>query len=126
VVYTFNQSGTLEGEWADGKASDRLELFAALDAKPAPAPAGKYRIEGMNPSGKPYSGTLTVTPRGQQYQFAWQTGPESFSGTGTREGNVMIVNWGSTMPMIYALNVDGTLSGLWDAGRGSETATPLR
>jgi hypothetical protein len=38
----------------------------------------------------------------------------------------MIVDWGSTMPMLYALNPDGTLSGLWDAGRGHETLTPVR
>lgn len=125
VVYTF-RDGALEGEWADGKATDRLELFASLEVSPAPAPSGKYRIEGMNPNGKPYSGTLTVTPRGQQYQFAWQTGPTSYKGTGTREGNVMIVNWGSTMPMLYALNPDGTMTGLWDAGRGNELATPSR
>jgi hypothetical protein len=123
VVYTF-KDGVLEGEWADGKATDRLELFAPLESAPAPAPSGKYRIEGMNPNGKPYSGTLTVTSRGPQYQFAWQTGPTSYKGTGTREGNVMIVNWGSTMPMLYSLNPDGTMSGLWDAGRGNEIATP--
>jgi hypothetical protein len=38
----------------------------------------------------------------------------------------MIVDWGSVMPMIYALDPDGTLSGLFDAGRGSEKLTPLR
>jgi hypothetical protein len=126
VLYTFGRDGLLEGEWADGSASDRLELFAPLDDKPAPPPQGKYTTQGMNPNGKPYFGTVNVTRRGERFQFAWQTGSTSYSGTGTREGNLMIVDWGGTMPMLYAINSDGTLSGLWDAGRGHETLTPSR
>jgi hypothetical protein len=126
VLYTFGKDGLLEGEWADGSATDRLELFAALDSKPAPTPQGQYRTQGMNPNGKPYAGTVTVTRRGEQYLFAWQTGSTRYSGTGTREGNVLIVDWGGTMPMLYSIHPDGTLSGLWDAGRGHETLTPLR
>jgi uncharacterized caspase-like protein len=126
VVYTFEGEGLLQGEWADGTASDRLELFAPLDSAPAPAPGGQYTTDGMNPNGKLYSGTVSIVRRGEQYQFAWKTGPSSYSGTGRRQGNLMIVDWGSTMPMLYALNSDGTLSGLWDAGRGHETLTPVR
>jgi hypothetical protein len=126
VLYTFGRDGLLEGEWADGSATDRLELFAPLDDRPAPAPQGKYTTQGMNPNGKPYAGTVNVTRRGERYLFGWQTGATSYSGTGTREGNLMIVDWGSTMPMLYAINPDGTLSGLWDAGRGHETLTPVR
>lgn len=126
VVYTFDGDRVLQGEWADGTATDRLELFAPLTSAPAPDPRGQYRTEGMNPNGKPYAGTVTVTRRGEQYQFAWQTGSTSYSGAGRRQGNLMIVDWGSTMPMLYALNPDGTLSGLWDAGRGHETLTPAR
>lgn len=126
VLYTFGRDGLLEGEWADGTATDRLELFAPLHDEPAPPPQGKYTTQGMNPNGKPYFGTVNVTRRGERYLFAWQTGATSYSGTGTREGNLMIVDWGSTMPMLYAINPDGTLSGLWDAGRGHETLTPAR
>ena len=45
---------------------------------------------------------------------------------GTLEGNVLTVNWGSSTPVIYALAADGSLKGLWEAGRGEEIATPLR
>ncbi len=126
VLYTFGKDGLLEGEWADGSATDRLERFAPFGGKPAPSPQGRYRTEGTNPNGSPYAGTVTVTRRGEQYQFAWQTGPTSYKGTGSRDGNLLIVDWGGRQPMLYALNPDGTLSGLWDAGRGSEKLTPLR
>lgn len=126
VVYTFDKEGVLQGEWADGTANDRLELFAPLESAQAPDPQGQYTTDGMNPNGKSYSGTVAIARRGEQYQFAWQTGPSSYKGTGRRQGNLIIVDWGSTMPMLYALNPDGTLSGLWDAGRGHETLTPVR
>ena len=67
-----------------------------------------------------------VTEFNYMLEFAWQTGPTSYKGTGSRDGNLLIVDWGGRQPMLYALNPDGTLSGLWDAGRGSEKLTPLR
>jgi uncharacterized caspase-like protein len=126
VVYTFDKEGLLQGEWADGTANDRLELFAPLERERASDPRGQYTTDGMNPDGKSYSGTVAIDRRGEQYHFAWQTGSTSYKGTGRRQGNLMIVDWGSTMPMLYALNPDGTLSGLWDAGRGHETLTPVQ
>jgi hypothetical protein len=126
VIYTFNRQGVLEGEWADGSATDRLELFTSVDSAPAPLPQGQYRVEGKNPDGTPYSGTTRVTRRGDEFHLAWKTGETSYSGTGFRDGNVLTVNWGGAMPIVYALNADGTLTGLWDAGRAHETLTPLR
>jgi hypothetical protein len=126
VIYTFSQDGVLDGEWADGSATDRLELFARIDGGPAPSPEGRYRVQGRNPDGKPYSGTVVVTRRGDEFHFAWTTGSTSFRGRGTREGNVLTVYWGGAMPIVYAVNQDGSLSGLWEAGRAHETLTPLQ
>jgi len=36
----------------------------------------------------------------------------------------MIVDWGGSTPVVYALAADGRLVGLWDGGLASETATP--
>lgn len=126
VVYTIGEEGVLDGEWAGGAARDRLQLFAPLGGKPAPKPKGQYRTNGINPNGSLYTGTVTVTPGGGEYQFAWKTGNTAYSGTARRQGNLLIVDWGSEMPMLYALNPDSTLAGLFDAGRGSETLTPLK
>lgn len=126
VLYSFGRDGLLEGEWADGSATDRLELFAPLEDERAPDPEGQYTTRGMNPNGTAYAGTVSVVRRGDQYRFAWKTGATAYSGTGRREGNLLIVDWGSTMPMLYALDPDGRLHGLWSSGRGHETLTPVR
>jgi len=39
-------------------------------------------------------------------------------------GNLLTVDWGSATPVVYALGTDGSLTGLWDAGKGEETLTP--
>jgi hypothetical protein len=125
VVYNM-QDGRLDGVWANGAARDRLELFAPISPDPVPDPLGQYRSDGMNPNGTPYRAAVEITRRGEQFQFFWTAQGTSYSGVGRRERNLMIVDWGSVMPMIYALDPDGTLSGLFDAGRGSEKLTPLR
>ena len=43
---------------------------------------------------------------------------------GTLAGNLLTVEWGSPTPVVYALGSDGSLTGLWDAGKGEETLTP--
>ena len=39
-------------------------------------------------------------------------------------GNLLTMEWGSPTPVVYALGTDGSLTGLWDAGKGEETLTP--
>ena len=56
----------------------------------------------------------------------WRTGSTSYRGTGTVDGNLLTVNWGSATPVVYALAADGSLNGLWDAGRAQETLIPDR
>lgn len=126
AIYNLGDGGILDGEWAGGAGRDRLQLFAPLGAAPAPDPRGEYRTNGINPNGSLYTGTVAIKPGGSEYQFAWKTGSTAYRGTARRQGNLLIVDWGSEMPMIYALNPDGTLKGLFDAGRGSETLMPLR
>jgi hypothetical protein len=126
VVYTFPGGDVLDGEWADGTATDRLELFARASADRA-APGGRYRVAGRNPNGTGYSGALVVTPQGgRQYDFDWTVGSSRYHGTGQLDGNVMVVNWGSATPVIYAVDADGTLKGLWSNGRAQEIASPER
>jgi hypothetical protein len=38
----------------------------------------------------------------------------------------LVVDWGSSTPVVYAVGDDGTLKGLWEAGRGEETLMPVR
>jgi hypothetical protein len=122
VIYTL--AGTrLDGEWADGTATERLDMFAA-PASDAPSPGGRYRVSGRNADGSRYSGTVSIARQAGRFQFDWRVGTSSYRGTGTLDDGVLIVDWGSTTPAIYALAADGTLTGLWGSGRGEEMLTP--
>lgn len=122
VIYTLH-GGRLEGEWADGSATERLEVFAQA-AEGVPPPGGRYRVAGRNPNGSRYTGTVTIARDSGRYRLDWRVGSSTYRGTGTLAGNVLTVDWGSTTPVIYALAADGTLAGLWSAGQAEETLTP--
>jgi hypothetical protein len=126
VVYTINRNGSLDGEWADGTATERLDLVARAAEGTATLPAGRYRVSGRNPNGEPYFGTVSIVNRSGQYILDWQVGSSHYRGSGTLASNVLTVDWGDSSPVIYALNADGTLAGLWQAGAGEETLTPDR
>jgi caspase domain-containing protein len=124
VIYSFGQAGALDGEWADGSATETLDPVAmAAPGDIAPA-EGTYRVAGTNPDGSSYTGTLTLSKAGEKYRLGWRVGTSSYEGSGLLEGNVLTVDWGSATPVVYALGADGSLSGLWDAGKGVEKLTP--
>jgi hypothetical protein len=125
VIYSFGARDRLDGEWADGSATERLELFARATEAAAPVPAGRYKVAGRNPDGTNYSGTVSISSQGGgRFHVGWRTGSTSYRGTGTLEGNLLVVDWGSAMPVVYALGEDGSLRGLWDGGKGEETLIP--
>ena len=121
VVYSFGE-GVLDGEWADGSATEQLELFGEAD--PAGVPEnGTYNVDGKNPDGSRYKGTLRIEGDGTRYSFAWKIGSTSYKGRGVLSNGIMVVNWGDAQPVIYAVRRDGTLAGLWQSGQGTEVAT---
>jgi hypothetical protein len=126
VVYSSTDEGVLSGEWDDGAGNDTLELFAALDSEPAPAPHGRYRLEGLTADGAAYTGTVSIARNGESFALVWQAGTESHRGKGKRQGNLLQVERADGLPAIYAIDTDGTLRGLLGKGRGEETLTPLR
>jgi hypothetical protein len=126
VIYSFGQSDNLEGEWADGSATERLVLFSRAANGAVTPPEGAYAVAGQNPNGTRYSGAVTISRQGNRYQFDWRVGQSAYRGTGTLDGNVLTVNWGSATPVVYSLSADGILRGLWSGGRGAEVLTPAR
>jgi Caspase domain len=123
VIYTFGPRGSLDGEWADGTATDRLELFGRA-GKGAPVPGGRYNVSGRNPNGRPYTGTVSISRRGERFELEWRVGSTSYRGNGTLENDLLTVDWGDAQPLVYALGEDGTLRGLWGGGQGEDVATP--
>jgi hypothetical protein len=126
VVYTFGQRGVLDGEWADGTATDRLEMFARAAPGTVAVPEGRYSVTGRNPNGSRYSGTVSIARRAERYEMEWRVGSSSYRGSGTLEGNLLTVDWGVSQPIIYALGEDGVLRGLWSGGQGEDVLTPER
>ncbi|NVO16907.1 MAG: caspase family protein [Rhodoplanes sp.] len=124
VIYGFGGSRDLDGEWADGTATERLTLFAAAADRPVAPPQGRYRVAGRNADGSRYAGTLAMRREGDLYRLSWRVGSSGYQGTGRLDSNVLTVDWGAATPVVYALAADGTLTGLWDAGRGEEILTP--
>ena len=126
VIYSFGDDGALDGEWADGSASETLTPIgtaAASDDEVAP-PEGEYLVAGRKVGGEDYTGTVTITKDANGYRLAWKVGDSEYAGEGTFAGNLLTVDWGGTTPIVYALADDGSLTGLWDGGRGEETLTP--
>lgn len=56
--------------------------------------------------------------------MSWEVGSSSYEGNGVLAGNLLTVEWARPTPLVYALGTDGSLTGLWDAGKGEETLTP--
>jgi caspase domain-containing protein len=126
VVYTIKRSAGLDGEWADGTATERLDLYARAADDPVREPSGQYRVSGRNPNGQSYSGTVSIANRSGQFVVDWRVGGSNYRGSGTLASNVLTVDWGDSSPVVYAVNANGTLTGLWQAGAGEETLTPDR
>ncbi|MFD2182534.1 caspase family protein [Rhodoplanes azumiensis] len=125
VVYSFGagSGAVLDGEWADGTATERLVPFALAAPGRMTLQEGRYRVAGRNADGSRYSGTLTLRREGDLYRLNWKVG-SSYQGTGRLDGNILTVDWGAATPVVYALGSDGRLTGLWEAGRGEEVLTP--
>jgi hypothetical protein len=126
VVYTFGPLDSLDGEWADGSATERLTLHARAAASPVTLKGGTYTVLGYDRNGRKYQGVVGITPQADRYQFDWKIGENSYRGEGTLDGNLLTVDWGSSTPVVYALADDGSLNGLWDTGAAVETLTPER
>jgi hypothetical protein len=125
VVYSFSGE-RLKGEWADGTATEDLELFSRATDQTVVRPRGRYEVRGRNPNGSRYSGTAQIQDHGDRIVIQWRVASKTYRGTGTLDGNVLTVDWGAQTPVVYALASDGSLRGLWSGGDGEEILTPMR
>ena len=126
VVYTFGEPGALDGEWADGTATEKLTLYGGASQNQLALRDGLYRAAGRGANGSPYEGVVRIARLGDAYQVDWKIGKDAYKGRGTLNDNLFSVDWGSATPIVYALAADGSLKGLWGAGQGEETLTPDR
>jgi hypothetical protein len=88
--------------------------------------AGSYKVDGVNPDGSKYSGTLEVTVENGVHRFKWLIGNQTYVGTGTFQDGRISVDYGDKYPAIYTRAPDGTLNGTWSNGNARETAAMIR
>ena len=81
---------------------------------------GVYRAEGRNPDGSAYAGTAVISTAGASVQINWTVGNQRYSGSGVRDGQVVVVNWGQPAPVIYVVMTNGDLYGTWENGTALE------
>ena len=85
-------------------------------------------MEGSNPTGTVYKGTLEVIQHGDVYQFRWNAGTQ-YDGVGVANGNVVAVAFangpnGKGCGVIdYEITGDGTLDGKWGYWGANEAGT---
>jgi hypothetical protein len=81
---------------------------------------GFYQAQGRNPDGSAYAGTAVVAEVNGSVQINWTVGTQSYAGTGSREGQVVVVNWGQPAPVVYVVMANGDLYGTWQNGTALE------
>ncbi|MGE0155709.1 MAG: caspase domain-containing protein [Geobacter sp.] len=86
---------------------------------------GNYRVQGKNPNGSSYSGTVVISKSADTYFLVWKISSSTYSGSGKLVGRTLTVEWGDSSPVIYQLENDGRLVGTWSRGTALETLTPL-
>lgn len=114
-------------------AAPLLLLGLLLAAAPAQAQRnGTYDVNGTNPDGTAYTGTMTIQQVGlASWRVRWQIGQAQIDGYGMSVGTVFSVGFAlSERPglSIYEVAPDGSLSGQWtlvgSSAIGSENLTP--
>jgi hypothetical protein len=95
---------------------------------------GTYAIQGTNANGSPYRGTATITVTSSNTcRIVWKTGATSSSGICMRNQNAFTAGYvlqGKVGLVIYEINDDGSMDGLWtvadEPGVGTEKLIPMR
>jgi|SRR3954464_14778109 hypothetical protein len=119
----------------------RIAIWAALACALAASPAaaqqqvgGRYQVQGKNFNGSGYSGTAEiVSTSNNTCRIVWVTGSTTSRGICMRNGNSFSAAYamgGAIGLVIYDLQPDGSLDGLWtiadQPGMGTERLVPLR
>jgi len=86
--------------------------------------SGTYRAEGRNPDGSTYTGSAVVAQQGRAVQINWSVGNQTYAGSGIRDGQVIVVNWGQNDPVVYVVMANGELHGTWNRGTALERLLP--
>lgn len=87
---------------------------------------GTYAVDGRNTDGSRYSGRVFITVQGDTAHFRWEIAGQTYRGQGTLNGTFLTVDWGAQDPVVYQVNPDGSMDGVWAGGRASERLVRLK
>lgn len=111
-----------------GRRAAIAGLAAGITAIAGPGAAqsvsGTYRAEGRNPDGSAYHGSVSIQESGGKVYMNWSVGGRSYQGTGSRNGDVVWVDWGDRYPVVYVRMPSGELHGTWANGTALERLIP--
>ena len=108
---------------ACGGPAERIKERETQLATPSPTPgerpvSGSFVVEGTTPDGgDAYTGSLSIAPKGDNYEFRWATTKGTRVGTGVQMGSAMAVSFAATGGgkgcgvVLYKIASDGTLDG---------------
>ena len=116
--------------WVAGVAAFVVMLYAcALPGELAVGPevegglAGVYTVNGVDPTGAEYSGTVVIrgTDRADVFDVEWIVTGAIQRGRGVRDGERLSVTWSEvtnatdrgTGPIVYRIEAGGELDGSW-------------
>ncbi|MGB2752685.1 MAG: hypothetical protein WBC19_11570 [Pyrinomonadaceae bacterium] len=121
-----------------GGPAERIKETAAITPTPSPTPgerdiSGNFLINGAGSHDMdPYTGSLSVIPKGDNYEFRWATTKGTRVGTGVQLGSTAAVSFAATGAgkgcgvVLYKIASDGSFDGrsvLWgDEKFGEEKA----
>jgi hypothetical protein len=108
-----------------------LALSMGVGSASAQTVGGSYNVQGTNPNGSTYGGTVQITPTGSSCRITWQTGSTSSSGICMLANKAFAASYilqGQQGLVVYELQSDGSLKGWWtiagQTGVGTENLTP--
>ena len=118
VVYRID-GGTLRGRWAGAQTQGSYGTEVLEGPKEL---NGRYEITSSKSpvSGGSYTGSVTITPRGEVFDVHWTLAREQYRGVGIRRGNLLVVGWGiggDSGAVLYTRANDGW-QGVWAQPNG--------
>ena len=126
--------GSMERSGETGDQTAAPENRAAQTQAASTEIGGDYTVSGSNPNGTSYAGNLTVTNRGEVYQFSWASGGREYDGVGVRTDKTVAVAFSEGADgkgcgvVLYKIASDGSLdgkAGYWGVNE-SETEKAVR
>ena len=105
-----------------------LVLSTGIGSASAQTVGGSYNVQGTNPNGSTYGGTVQISPTGSSCRITWQTGSSGICMLANKAFAASYILQGQQGLVVYELQPDGSLKGWWtiagQAGVGTENLYP--